>query len=169
MSASSRDLPQMKRIPLSLVVIRPARLFDLPEIVRIEHQSFKEQYPRGLFMMFLENNPDTFLVAEYNGKVVGYVMAYLKPDLEGHVMSIAVDPLYRGNGIGKALMISVINKLIKRGAKYIGLEVRVSNERAIKLYEGLGFRKVKRIISYYSDGEDAYYMVLPANEWRGGN
>ncbi|WP_461865506.1 ribosomal protein S18-alanine N-acetyltransferase [Thermococcus sp.] len=167
MSVSSKGFVGHKRIPLAMVVIRSAKLFDLPEISRIEVKSFKEKYPRGIFMMFLENNPDTFLVAEYNGRVVGYVMAYLRPDLEGHIMSIAVDPEYRGNGIGKVLMIEVIERLIKKGAKYIGLEVRVSNERAIKLYERLGFRKVKRVIGYYADGEDAYYMLLPAEEWRG--
>lgn len=165
MSISSRDIPVIKRIPISLVSIRMAKLFDLPEIMRIEHRSFREKYPRGIFLMFLENNPESFLVAEYNGHVVGYVMGYLKPDFEGHIMSIAVDPEYRGNGIGRALMVAVIDKLIKLGARYIGLEVRVSNRRAIKLYEGLGFKTVKRIYGYYSDGEDAYYMVLHPNEW----
>ncbi len=167
MSVSSKELTAHKRIPLAMVVIRPAKLFDLPEISRIEVKSFKEKYPRGIFMMFLENNPDTFLVAEYNGRVIGYVMAYLRPDLEGHIMSIAVDPEYRGNGIGKALMLEVMERLVKKGAQYIGLEVRVSNEKAIKLYEKLGFRKVKRIIGYYADGEDAYYMMVPAREWGG--
>ncbi len=167
MSVSSKELAAHKRIPLGMVIIRPVKLFDLPEISRIEVKSFREKYPRGIFMVFLENNPDTFLVAEYNGRVVGYVMAYLRPDLEGHIMSIAVDPEYRGNGIGKALMLEVMERLVKKGAQYIGLEVRVSNERAIKLYEGLGFRKVKRIIGYYADGEDAYYMMVPAREWGG--
>ncbi len=156
-----------KRIPLAMVVIRPAKLFDIPDVMRIERESFREAYPRGIFLVFLENNPDTFLVAEYNGKVIGYVMAYLRPDLEGHIMSIAVDPAYRGNGIGSALLVEAIERLIKKGARYIGLEVRVSNERAIRLYERFGFKKVKRIIGYYVDGEDAYYMILPAEEWRG--
>ncbi|HHI00122.1 MAG TPA: ribosomal-protein-alanine N-acetyltransferase [Thermococcus litoralis] len=167
MSLSSRDVSFPKKIPLSLITIRPATLFDLSEIMRIERQSFREQYPRGLFLMFLEANPETFLVAEYNGRIVGYVMGYLRPDREGHIMSIAVDPLYRGNGIGKALMEVVIDRLIKRGARYIGLEVRVSNERAIKLYEKLGFKKMKIIKGYYSDGEDAYYMVLAPDAWGG--
>ncbi|AEH25016.1 ribosomal protein S18-alanine N-acetyltransferase [Pyrococcus yayanosii] len=162
-----RDKRARKKIPINLVTIRPAKLFDIPYIMRVEHLSFREKYPRGIFLTFLEANPDTFLVAEYNGKVIGYVMGYLRPDMEGHIMSIAVDPEYRGNGIGKALMIAVIERLLKKGARWIGLEVRVSNERAIRLYERLGFRKVKRIIGYYSDGEDAYYMVLPAEEWRG--
>ncbi|WP_456368823.1 ribosomal protein S18-alanine N-acetyltransferase [Thermococcus sp.] len=156
-----------KRIPLAMVVIRSAKLFDIPDVMRIERESFREAYPRGIFLVFLENNPDTFLVAEYNGKVIGYVMAYLRPDLEGHIMSIAVDPAYRGNGIGSALLVEAIERLIKKGARYIGLEVRVSNERAIRLYERFGFKKVKRIIGYYVDGEDAYYMILPAEEWRG--
>ncbi|EEB73917.1 ribosomal protein S18-alanine N-acetyltransferase [Thermococcus sp. AM4] len=165
MSVSVKQLSG--KIPLALVTIRPARLFDIGEIMRIERESFREAYPRGLFLVFLENNPETFLVAEYNGKVIGYVMAYLRPDLEGHIMSIAVDKRYRGNGIGSALLTEAIDRLIARGARYIGLEVRVSNEKAIKLYERFGFRKVKRIIGYYSDGEDAYYMLLPAEEWRG--
>ncbi|MDV3103000.1 ribosomal protein S18-alanine N-acetyltransferase [Thermococcus waiotapuensis] len=165
MSTSAREVT--RRIPLAMVVIRPVKLFDIPEIMRIERESFSEAYPRGLFLVFLENNPDTFLVAEYNGKVIGYVMAYLRPDLEGHIMSIAVDPAYRGNGIGSALLTEAIERLIQKGARYIGLEVRVSNERAIGLYERFGFRKVKRVIGYYSDGEDAYYMLLPAEEWRG--
>ncbi|ASJ02160.1 ribosomal-protein-alanine N-acetyltransferase RimI [Thermococcus profundus] len=165
MSVSTRGLTG--RIPLAMVGIRPARLFDIPEVMRIERASFREQYPRGIFLTFLENNPDTFLVAEYNGRIIGYVMGYLRPDLEGHIMSIAVDPEYRGNGIGSALLREVIERLINRGARYIGLEVRVSNEKAIKLYERFGFRKVKRVIGYYSDGEDAYYMILPADEWRG--
>jgi len=167
MSTSAREAS--RRIPLAMVVIRPAKLFDIPEVMRIERESFSEAYPRGLFLMFLENNPDTFLVAEYMGKVIGYVMGYLRPDLEGHIMSIAVNREYRGNGIGSALLTEVIERLIKRGARYIGLEVRVSNEKAIKLYERFGFRRIKRIIGYYADGEDAYYMLLPAEEWGGRN
>ncbi|WP_297437600.1 ribosomal protein S18-alanine N-acetyltransferase [Thermococcus sp.] len=167
MSTSSREFGG--RLPLSMVVVRPAKLFDMPEIVRIERASFREQYPRGVFLVFLENNPDTFLVAEYNGRIIGYVMAYLRPDLEGHIMSIAVDSAYRGNGIGSALLTEVIERLAARGAKWIGLEVRVSNQNAIKLYERFGFRRIKRVMGYYSDGEDAYYMLLPVEEWGGRN
>ncbi|WP_297421326.1 ribosomal protein S18-alanine N-acetyltransferase [Thermococcus sp.] len=157
------------RIALVMVSIRPVKLFDIPEVVRIERESFNEEYPRGVFLAFLENNPSTFLVAEYNGRIIGYVMGYLRPDMEGHIMSIAVDPKYRGNGIGSALLNEVIERLVNEGARYIGLEVRVSNENAIRLYESFGFRKIKRIIAYYSDGEDAYYMLLPAEEWGGRN
>ncbi|MCD6372901.1 MAG: ribosomal protein S18-alanine N-acetyltransferase [Thermococcus sp.] len=167
MSTSYREVGG--KIPLAMVTIRPVRLFDIPDVMRIERASFKEEYPRGVFLVFLENNPDTFLIAEYNGRVVGYVMGYLRPDLEGHIMSIAVDPAYRGMGIGSALLSEVIERLIKKGARYIGLEVRVSNLSAIALYEKFGFKKIKRIIGYYADGEDAYYMLLPADEWGGRN
>jgi len=164
MSTSIGGLP---KIPLALVIVRQAKIFDLPEIMGIEKLSFEETYPRGIFLMFLENNPDTFLVAEYGGRVIGYVMAYLKPDLEGHVMSIAVHPDYRGSGVGSTLLTEVIKRLFSRGAEYVGLEVRVSNERAIKLYERFGFVRARRIPAYYSNGEDAYYMVLTAENWEG--
>jgi len=156
-----------KKVIIPLVSIRGARLYDLPAIMKIEEVSFKERYPRGIFLVFLESNPDTFLVAEYGGKVVGYVMAYLKPDLEGHIMSIAVHPDYRSRGIGSALLKEVIERLFKLGAKYIGLEVRVSNERAIRLYERFGFKKAGVLSGYYANGEDAYYMILLGEEWRG--
>ncbi len=163
----STSVKGLQKVSLALVVIRQAKIFDLPRIMEIEKMSFEETYPRGIFILFLENNPDTFLVAEYQGKIIGYVMAYVKPDLEGHIMSIAVHPDYRGNGIGSTLLMEVINRLFLMGAKYIGLEVRVSNERAIRLYERFGFIKTKRIPGYYSNGEDAYYMVLPGEEWEG--
>lgn len=82
-------------------------------------------------------------------------------------MSIVVDKEYWGNGIGFVFLFEVIERFIKRGVCYIGLEVRVSNENVIRFYECFGFRKVKRIIGYYFDGEDVYYMLFLVEEWRG--
>jgi len=76
-------------------------------------------------------------------------MTYLRSDIESHIMSIAVDPAYRGNGIGSALLSEVI-------------------ERLIKLYERFHFKRIKRIIGYCADGEDIHYMLMPAEEWGGG-
>jgi len=87
----------------------------------------------------------------------------------GHLVSIAVLEPYRGRGIGKALLRRTIDVMDKvYGVEAIYLEVRVSNLRAIGLYEKFGFKRVKTIKSYYRDGEDAYVMVkrlkpLPSN------
>lgn len=150
-----------------MVVIRLVKFFDIFEVMRIECEFFCEVYLRGIFLMFFENNFEIFFVVEYNGKVVGYVMGYFRLDFEGYIMSIVVDKEYWGNGIGFVFLFEVIERFIKRGVCYIGLEVRVSNENVIRFYECFGFRKVKRIIGYYFDGEDVYYMLFLVEEWRG--
>jgi len=47
------------------------------------------------------------------------------------------------------------------GAQEVVLEVRVSNEPAINLYRGIGFKVVRILRRYYADGEDAYLMAAP--------
>ncbi|MEM3896759.1 MAG: ribosomal protein S18-alanine N-acetyltransferase, partial [Archaeoglobaceae archaeon] len=80
--------------------------------------------------------------------------------ITGKIVSIAVRKEFRGHGIGEALLREAIKRLRARGKTKIALEVRVSNKPAQELYKKLGFRIVDTIPSYYSDGEDAYYMVL---------
>jgi ribosomal-protein-alanine N-acetyltransferase len=78
----------------------------------------------------------------------------------GHLVSIAVLPEYRRRGVGSALLsktIDVMRNVYRVDAIY--LEVRVSNEPAIRLYEKFGFRKARIWRGYYRDGEDAYIMV----------
>jgi [ribosomal protein S18]-alanine N-acetyltransferase len=62
--------------------------------------------------------------------------------------------------LGKALMLEGINGLISRRGDEIYLEVRVSNESAINMYEKLGLAIKSRLKTYYRDGEDAYLMAL---------
>jgi len=143
------------------VKIRPVDPKDFKSIWLIERLSFKTPYSRSL-LRYLMQCSHVFLVAELEGKVVGYVCGVIerREQVLGHIFSIAVHPEYRRMRIGTALMIEAINMLKRRGAQKIYLECRVSNIAAIKLYEKLGFRVTKRIKSYYRDGEDAYIMEL---------
>ncbi|MEM0223105.1 MAG: GNAT family N-acetyltransferase, partial [Thermofilum sp.] len=69
----------------------------------------------------------------------------------------------RRRGIGTALMIEAMESMKKfYGAEEYYLEVRVSNEPAIRLYKKLGYSVIKVIPNYYLDGEDAYLMARPA-------
>lgn len=78
-----------------------------------------------------------------------------------HLISIAVLPEHRRRGIGSELLRRVIEEARRdAGVVSVYLEVRVSNEPAIRLYEKFGFRKARIIRGYYRDGEDAYVMVL---------
>ena len=142
------------------ITIRRARLEDLPEVCRLERACFKHPYPPQLLHMFMSLYPELFLVAECGGKIVGYVCGVVRTDGYGHIVSICVDPGYRRRGIGRALMEAIERAFMEIfDVCRFRLEVRVSNVPAIKLYEKLGFKIVRKLESYYLDGEDAYLMV----------
>ncbi|RLG81091.1 MAG: ribosomal-protein-alanine N-acetyltransferase [Thermoprotei archaeon] len=151
------------------VLIREAREEDLDQVININLVSLKEHYPRSFWRDHLMLWGKAFLVAELTSRVVGYVMCrvetgvgYLRSSWRrlGHVISIAVHPNYRRRGIGTKLMVKAIERLREYyQAEEVYLEVRVSNEPAIKLYEKLGFMKARVLRHYYLDGEDAYLMV----------
>jgi ribosomal-protein-alanine N-acetyltransferase len=141
------------------VLIRGFRLDDLGDVMVIEEESFPpgERYSREIFLYYHRYMPDLFLVAEYCGRVVGYIIADYSRDT-GHIVSIAVHPRFRGMGFGKRLMIEAEKRLIDKCVKEIILEVEVTNNIAIKMYEKLGYRIVRILPGYYN-GRDAYLMI----------
>ena len=141
------------------VKIRNVRLEDLPKVYDIELKSFKHPYPYTLILTYYYIAHPYFLVAEINGKVVGYVIALLRGGALGHIISVAVDPKYRGRGIGKSLLKAIEELLRDSGAKVIRLEVSEDNEVAINLYRKLNYEIVDRIEKYYPDGSNAYVMM----------
>jgi ribosomal-protein-alanine N-acetyltransferase len=115
-----------------------------------------------------ERFPETFIVAEENGEVVGYIMCRVELGLsnfgfggiikKGHVVSVAVLPQYRRKGIGEALITEALKGMRLYNAKQCFLEVRVTNAPAVDLYKKLGFQATRTVHGYYADGEDAYVM-----------
>ncbi len=131
-------------------IIREAIRKDLIQVVEIEKLSFEfEGWGFYFLNRFLEGTFNKILVAE-SDRVIGYC-AFSDEGNAIHIKSIAVHPNYRRMGVAKAL----IREAMKIG-KDIYLEVKVSNENAIKLYEGLGFKRIQVLKSFYSNGEDAY-------------
>ncbi len=152
------------------VIIREARPEDLPDVIDINMKTLPEHYPEYFWRDHLRLWGRAFLVAEVDGRVVGYVMTRIDRGLGyirwrpfkklGHIVSIAVLPEFRRRGIGTALMIEAMKRLKEvYGASEAYLEVRVSNEAAIRLYEKLGFKKIRVLRRYYLDGEDAWLMA----------
>ena len=141
-------------------VIRRMDRGDLDAVCAIENATFAVPWSRESFRQELERNVAArYLVAETDGKVVGYAGAWVILD-ESHITNIAVLEAWRGRGIGKQLTQALLQYLSNLGASYATLEVRVSNERAQNLYKELGFVSVGKRKRYYEDnGEDAFLMV----------
>ena len=151
-------------------VIRRCEREDLPSVIEINMSTLPEHYSDYFFESILKELPEAFIVAELDHKVVGYIMCKIEFGFsnfrklgfvkKGHVVSVAVLEEHRGKGVGKALMQEGMVGMTSRKVDEIYLEVRVSNEQAIKLYENLGLQIKTKIRGYYRDGEDAYLMAF---------
>jgi len=145
------------------IAIRHAKPTDLPHVCEIERLSFEHPYPPSYIHALASLSPDTFLVAEKDGQLVGYAAALLEGRGLGHIFSIAVLRKHRRKGVGTNLVNRMIEILKKHGASSIRLEVRRKNRRAQKLYEKLGFKKAYKVKGYYEDGEDCIVMIKTTN------
>lgn len=132
---------------------------DLGRIYEIEVNSFKETYDITM-LKGLADIGAGFLVAVEDGLVVGYIIFWLKEEDLGHIISLAVDEKFRGKHIATKLLIMAVNVLRNCGIFKITLEVRVSNDVAVKFYKKFGFELDRKVPSYYNDGEAAYIMFL---------
>jgi len=111
-----------------------------------------------LLTYFYENYPTTFLVAEEGGRIVGMVLGFRQSPLEGRVFWIAVRSGYRGRGVGRRLLMELLEIFRRLGVVDVILEVRATNKRAQGLYVDLGFEIFTTAKNYYPDGEGAIIM-----------
>jgi len=136
--------------------------------MHINQVCLPENYATYFFIDLYERFPETFIVAEENGEVIGYVMCRIEtglPDFglfgiakRGHVISIAVLPEHQRRGTGISLMNEAMAGMRLYKAKECFLEVRINNTPAVNLYKKLGFEVARVVHGYYADGEDAYVM-----------
>ena len=148
------------------------RLFtpsDLDRVIQINRMCLPENYTPLFFMNLHERFPRTFIVAEENNEVIGYVMCRIETSLpgfkrlgftkKGHIISIAVSSPHQRQGVGYTLVRSAMKALLQSEVQECYLEVRTSNEPAVKLYLKMGFEIQRTIKQYYADGEAAYSMI----------
>ena len=147
-----------------LVHIRPLRLDDLDAIERIELRAYPTPWSRSMFASELAK-PTSICLGAFDGdRLVGYMINARYVDA-WHVMNVAIHPSHRRRGIATALIERLFELTRDDERRGYTLEVRVSNEGAIRLYTRLGFdaRGVRR--GYYTDNrEDALIMWRDAEE-----
>ncbi|MEM2178692.1 MAG: ribosomal protein S18-alanine N-acetyltransferase [Candidatus Methanomethylicaceae archaeon] len=130
---------------------------DLRKVYEIELESFDNPYPFPIFVGYLIKYSDGFLIAKINDHIVGYIIGIIEKNI-GTIVSIAVKKDYRKKGIGKKLLDSIIEYFKSRNVSLVNLQVRIDNYEAISFYEKNGFKKIKVLKNYYSDGCDAFLM-----------
>ena len=109
---------------------------------------------------FLAQWPDGQFVAEsLTGQVVGALCGSKLAGNRASVSLLAVDSSVRGMGAGTSLMASLRRACMMNGIGTIQLEVRTTNENAIRFYKRLGFSVSEFLPSFYNDGGDGYRMV----------
>lgn len=111
---------------------------DIPQVASIEKQVFSMPWSQQAFEESLENKDTLYLVAEKAGEVYGYIGMYISFEI-GTISNVVVSPLHRRKGIAKGLLTELICLSKKLGVEALTLEVRESNEPAIRLYESEGF------------------------------
>jgi len=151
-------------------ILRRSELGDIIPVIEINLKTLPEHYSDYFYESLLEELPEAFIVAEISGKVIGYIMCKMEHGFsnfkklgfvkKGHVVSIAVMDEHRGKGFGSAIVNEGINGVKIRQCSELYLEVRCSNNDAVRLYEKLGFSIIQRLKAYYRDGEDAYVMAI---------
>lgn len=146
--------------------IRKMEEEDLPMVMEIENLCFIKPWSEKNFLYEMYENPYANLwVIELSNpslglkSVVGFVDYWQTFD-SGTLCQIAIHPELQGNGVGSQLLDEVVKDAYAKKIRTLTLEVRKTNEKAIKLYKKFGFIYSHVKEGYYDDGEDALYMIL---------
>ena len=176
------------------IALRPMTRSDLRQVRRIERAAYEDAWPQTTFEQELSNGLAHYFVAVElppedaapsgpprgalatlrrllrlggaGDRVLGFAGVWFTAD-QLHLVTIAVALDFQRRGIARRMLLHCFALAEDAGARSIALEVRPSNQRAIRLYELFGFRLAGRRAHYYANnGEDALVMVTPDRDER---
>lgn len=153
---------------------RPSRLTIAPmtnehvrTVLRIESLSFSTSWPLNAFTSEINDNKLAhYFIGRLGSGEHAPLIAYggIWVILEdSHITTIAVHPDWRGQRYGEQMLLHLLREAIERGAAWITLEVRESNEIAQRLYRKYGFTVVSTRRSYYSDNNENALVMWAGN------
>ena len=146
------------------VFIQRLQASDVDALHMLEQQCFAVPWSRqSLWEDVVENPCAIYAGAFLDNQLVGYAGIWHILD-EGHITNVAVSPRCRRQGVGRALMQTLLQWMEQRQVYNITLEVRPSNQAALALYHAFGFAEQGRRKHYYPDtGEDALILWRTAD------
>ena len=147
------------------VTVREAKDEDIPAILELEQLCFKAPWTKENILYEMHDNPvSNFWVIELEDKVQNIVSVvgfcdYWHTFDSATIAQIAVHPALQHKQLGSAMMDEIINDCYAKKVQTLTLEVRYDNEKAINFYLKHGFKKELVKPKYYSNGDDAIYMI----------
>ncbi len=145
-----------------MITYRQPIVLDIPVLATYEKELFPySPWSTSQFKEEFAGIPSTryMSVAEDGNTIVGYCGVFVPaPGIEADILTVAVLPAYRRQGIAREFMRQIEAYAIEHEASAMMLEVELSNESAIKLYESLGYMKISVRMDYYGPGKDAHVM-----------
>jgi ribosomal-protein-alanine N-acetyltransferase len=143
--------------------VEPATIRDTDAVARLHALGFYRGWPRDDFASYLADAERTpaYIACDAKRRIAGFAMLRLAAD-EAELMTIAVDPKWRGKGIGRALLEAGFADLMMTPARRMFLEVAADNAPALALYRRHGFAEIGRRDGYYAraDGKPATALVM---------
>ena len=144
------------------MIITNMRQNHVAQVAELEKLCFSDPWSENSVASELENPLALWLVADDDGKVVGYIGSQTVMDASD-MMNVAVHPDHRKQGIATTLIVGLVEELRRKGSRSLTLEVRASNENAIRLYRMLDFQEIGCRKNYYRNPrEDA---LILRKEW----
>ncbi len=146
-----------------VVQFRSMELTDLPEVMRIENLSHLFPWSERVMRDCLQAGY-TCSVIELHQLVVGFSLLSFAAD-EAHLLNICIDPMFQRQGLGRHLMEHVLRQSRENKVKRIFLEVRISNQGALNLYQSMGFRQIGIRRGYYPAEEGKEDALVLSKSW----
>jgi ribosomal-protein-alanine N-acetyltransferase len=142
--------------------IEPGQMGDARELARIHATGFYRGWPETEFAEFLdEASTPVYVACDSKRRIAGFALIRIAAD-EAELLTIAVDPKWRGKRVGAALLRAVFDDLLMSPARRMFLEVSEDNQAAIRLYKSQGFDTISQRKGYYPkpDGSAATALVM---------
>lgn len=147
-----------------MMEIRQMQLDDLEQVMEIENENFSVSWTETGFFTFLIREDTLFLVAQEKKEILGYCGVVMVQD-EGDITNVAVKKSWQNQGVGKKLMEELVKSTEQEGVARLFLEVRASNEPALRLYRNMGFVQTGIRKNYYEEPrEDGIVMMRERGE-----
>ena len=136
-----------------MLTFRAATLDDVAVLLRMESELFALPYGQGDLEYFIQEKHANVVVLERDTEIIGFFIVLLLFE-EAQIAQLAVRSNYQNQGYGKMLLQEIIELAKNAGCEKLTLEVRVSNKKAIELYQKQGFGKLAFRKDYYQKPQE---------------